>query len=144
MMHDVNQVRRECIWALTNAMAKATPQLAQAIEDLGYFTASNYALEQTDPRILFVALEGINYALKAGQILPITEGENPFVIKIERCGLLDKLEELQQHENTQVYQKVSDILQTYFADGDSDYDERDDDRWEDDGGHLPVVNNSNN
>ena len=57
-----------------------------------------------------MALEGINYALKAGQMLPITEGENPFVLKIERCGLLDKLEELQQHENTQVYQKVSDIL----------------------------------
>lgn len=94
LQHDVNQVRRECIWALTNALAKSTPQLVQAITDLGYFTAANYALEQTDPRLLFVALEGITYALKAGQELPLIEGENPFVLAIERCGLLDKLEDL--------------------------------------------------
>ena len=45
MMHDVNIVKRECIWALTNALAKATPELVQSIEDYGYFMASNYALE---------------------------------------------------------------------------------------------------
>ena len=79
-MHDVNMVRCECIWALTNALTRSTPQLAQAIVELGYFTASNYALEQTNPSILFVALEGIHYALKNGQDLPLVEGEHPFVL----------------------------------------------------------------
>jgi len=59
-------IRNECVWALTNALCKADPESVQAIIDIGYFTASNYALELTDSRVVFVALEGINYALKAG------------------------------------------------------------------------------
>lgn len=132
MMHDVNMVKLECIWALTNAMAKSTPQLVDSIEKYGYFTASNYALEHQDPRILYVALEGIRYALEAGMKLPMISGENPFVLKVEQCGLLDKLEELQQHENTQVYNKVSDLLQNFFAE-EEDLDAED----ADDGRHQP-------
>ena len=48
--------------------------------------------------------------------LPPVNGENPFVLKIEQCGLLDKMESLQEHSNEQVYDEVSNILQTYFAD----------------------------
>lgn len=61
---------------------------------MGYFTASNFALEANDARLVFVALEGLHYALKNGQELPLVDGEHPYVLSIERCGLLDKLEEL--------------------------------------------------
>ena len=92
-------VRSECLWALTNALCKATPQLTQAIVELGIFTAMNYAMELPDSRLVFVALDGVEYALKSGMHLPLIEGDNPFVIQIEKCGLLDKIEEMQNHEN---------------------------------------------
>ena len=116
MQHDVNMVRKECCWALTNSLCRSTPELAQGIVNEGFFTASNYSLEIQDARIIFVALEGIKYALQAGMSLPPVNGENPFVLKIEQCGLLDKMESLQEHSNEQVYDEVSNILQTYFAD----------------------------
>ena len=59
-------VRKECVWALTNALCRSTPEQAQAIVNQGFFTAANYALEIPDRRILYVTLEGILYALKKG------------------------------------------------------------------------------
>ena len=94
LQHDVNMVRRECVWALTNALSKSTPDLVKAIVELGYLTSANYALDLPDPRLLFVALDGISYALKAGMQMPLEQGENPIVLAIERCGLLDKIEEI--------------------------------------------------
>jgi importin subunit alpha-2 len=38
-------------------------------------------------------------------------------VQIEECGGLDKLEQLQHHENEQVYQKCSRILDDYFSAG---------------------------
>jgi hypothetical protein len=66
MQQDVNLVRGECVWALTNALYKANSDSVKGIIDMGYFTASNYALELPDARLVFVALEGINHALNAG------------------------------------------------------------------------------
>ena len=94
LQHDVNTVRAECAWALTNALYKANSDSVKGIIDMGYFTASNYALELPDPRIVFVALEGINHALNAGLERPPVNGDNPFVLAVESCGLLDKIEEL--------------------------------------------------
>ena len=94
LQHDVNNVRKECVWALTNALCRATPQQTEAIVRQGFFTACNYALELPDSRIMFVALEGISYALKNGTDLPLIDGEHAFVLQVEKCGLLDKLEDL--------------------------------------------------
>ena len=115
MQTDVISVRGECIWALTNALTKAGPELIQEIVGLGYFNATCEALEHVvDPKLVFVALEGIKYALEAGKQLPQLNDENPFVLEIERTGLLDKLEYLQTSNCDQVFDNVSLILRTYF------------------------------
>ena len=94
LQHDVDPVRKECVWALANSIEKSNSEGCSAIVDKGLFTALNYALELKDQRIVHVALEAINKTLKKGQSLPLVDGENPFVLDVERCGLLDKIEEL--------------------------------------------------
>ena len=78
-------------------------------------------MEIQDHRILFVALEGIKNCLRKGNELPAVDGENPFVLRVEASGLLDRIEDLQNHENEQVYHKAQDILSTYFEDLDDNY-----------------------
>ena len=75
---------------------------------------------------MFVALDGIHSALKKGDNLPPVHGENPFVLKIEECGLLDRIEDLQDHSNQQLYEKACDILRTYFQSSDQDVDDNGD------------------
>ena len=72
-------------------------------------------IEIQDPKIVTVALEGINFILKAGASLGTTTAENPFTFVVEECGLMDKLEGLQYHENQKVYEKAISILEEYFA-----------------------------
>lgn len=57
--------------------------------------------------------------------LPVVNGENPFVLKVEECGLLDKLESLQNHSNQQVYEKVDEIISVFFAEDDEGMMEED-------------------
>lgn len=40
---------------------------------------------------------------------------NPYVIAVEECFGLDKIEFLQQHENMEIYLKAFDIIDKYFG-----------------------------
>ena len=42
-------------------------------------------------------------------------GSNPFVPAVESCGGVDKIEELQRHENHKIYDMAVKILETYFG-----------------------------
>lgn len=52
---------------------------------------------------------------------------------IEECDGLTKIEDLQNHENVEIYKLAYDIIEQYFSD----------DVAEDDGGILPVAADGN-
>lgn len=52
-----------------------------------------------DPRILAVALEGIENILKCGKEHFLINGENKFALRLEQEGGIDALEPLQMHPN---------------------------------------------
>lgn len=66
--------------------------------------------------MLAVALEGLDNALQCGQVnFTNEEGENRFAIQFEQDGLLDDLEDLQQHPNHNIYSSALKIIDKYFS-----------------------------
>ena len=56
-------------------------------------------------------MDGLNNLLATAQ----QHGEVDKICElIEECGGLDRIEDLQNHENEKVYQKALTIIQTYF------------------------------
>ncbi len=62
-----------------------------------------------------VALEGLENILKASQATQNTEIFERVVGIISEAGGLNAIEELQNHENTGVYQRAVKMLETYFG-----------------------------
>jgi hypothetical protein len=69
-----------------------------------------------DPQVIQVALDGLNNILKSNEALVTAICE-----EIEKCGGLDEIEKLQNHENDGIYQLAFEIIDNYFSD-DADED----------------------
>jgi hypothetical protein len=70
-----------------------------------------------------VALNGLDNILRLGEVLAKSQGVaavNPYAVAVEECYGLDKIEFLQSHENTDVYQKAFDIIERYFGSEDEE------------------------
>ena len=114
-MTDASDIRKEAVWALSNATSQGTTDQFRYFVEQGMMQALGTVLQIQDPKVITVALEGINYILKAGQQLISEGGENPYAVVAEQSSLMDTLEGLQFHENQKVYEKAVQILEQHFA-----------------------------
>lgn len=76
-----------------------------------------------DPRIVTVCLEGLENILKIGEAdkdLGNTEGVNVYAQLIDEAEGLEKIENLQSHDNTEIYEKAVKILETYWLEEDDE------------------------
>lgn len=68
-----------------------------------------------DPRIVTVCLEGLENILKVGEAEKAnTEGINYYAQLIDDAEGLEKIENLQSHDNNEIYEKAVKILETYW------------------------------
>lgn len=70
-----------------------------------------------DPRIVTVCLEGLENILKVGESeknLGATGEVNLYAQMIDDAEGLEKIENLQSHDNTEIYEKAVKILETYW------------------------------
>ena len=70
-----------------------------------------------DPRIVTVCLEGLENILKVGEAeknLGSTREVNLYAQMIDNAEGLEKIENLQSHDNTEIYEKAVKILETYW------------------------------
>ena len=117
LQNDDMQIKNEAVWALSNCTASANPQQFKILVDRGIIKALGCLLRINDPRMLAVALEGLDNILAAGEKNFKTEnGENYFAIVMETHGCIDDLEQLQQHPNHSIYQQALKIIDKYFSD----------------------------
>jgi hypothetical protein len=76
-----------------------------------------------DPKIIMVAMEGIENILRVGKVQQEQEAphtSNKFAEYVEECGGLDNLEALQRHDNEEIYEKAVKILRMYFESEDEE------------------------
>ncbi|KAH0994966.1 hypothetical protein GBA52_018830 [Prunus armeniaca] len=71
-----------------------------------------------DPRIITVCLEGLENILKVGEAdkeMGMNDGINLYAQLVDECEGLDKIENLQTHDNNEIYEKAVKILERYWA-----------------------------
>lgn len=73
-----------------------------------------------DPRIVTVCLEGLQNILKIGEEEKDADGVNKFGQLVEEADGLDKIENLQSHDNHDIYDKAVKILEAYWLDEDEE------------------------
>lgn len=121
LQHRDYKVRKEVAWAITNATTGGTAEQIMYIFNCGSIKPLCEFLSTNDARMITVALNGIENMLKTGEkVKDANNGVNPVALAIEQCDGLDKIEYLQSHENTDIYQKVFYIIETYFGGDEED------------------------
>lgn len=72
-----------------------------------------------DPRIVTVCLEGLENILKVGEAEKGNTGDvNYFAQLIDEAEGLEKIENLQSHDNNEIYEKAVKILEAYWLEED--------------------------
>eukprot|EP00948_MAST-09A_sp_MAST-9A-sp1_P002114 g2114.t1 len=110
-------IKKEACWAISNATSGGSAVQIKDLVRLGCIPPLCDLLLCQDHKIVTVALEGLENILKVGEIERSTTmtGENQFAQFIDEAQGLDKIEDLQEHKNEDIYQKAVKIIETYFG-----------------------------
>ncbi|XP_020589098.1 importin subunit alpha-2-like [Phalaenopsis equestris] len=110
-------IKKEAAWAISNATSGGTHDQIKFLVTQGCIKPLCDLLVCPDPRIVTVCLEGLENILKVGEAeknLGTTGGVNLYAQMIDEAEGLDKIENLQSHDNTEIYEKAVKILETYW------------------------------
>jgi importin subunit alpha-1 len=109
-------IRKEAAWAISNATSGGNSQQIKFLVQQGCIRPLCDLLTVNDPKIVTIALEGLENILKVGEEeSKVTNGQNQMAIFISEAEGLNKIEDLQQHSNNDIYEKCIKILETYFG-----------------------------
>lgn len=105
------EVRKEALWVVCNMFTTGQDNHVRSLVQGGGFTALAEALSNgTDTKILVVVLEAVEEVLKLGSRLDL-----PYTTMFDELGGLDKLEQLQEHQSEEIYEKSVELLEQYFG-----------------------------
>lgn len=113
-------IQKEAAWAISNATSGGKDHQIRYLVQQGAIPPLCDLFACNDPKIVMVAMEGIENILKVGK-QDAGGGDNKYAEWVEECGGLEHLDNLQKHENEEIYEKAVKLLKTYF-DGEEDED----------------------
>lgn len=104
------QTQKEAAWAISNlTISGNVHQVARLIQE-GVIAPFCNLLSCKDTQVVQVVLDGINNILRmAGSQV------DTVATMIEECSGLDKIEELQNHQNVDIYKLAYAIIEQYFS-----------------------------
>ncbi|GLT47675.1 hypothetical protein SLA2020_213510 [Shorea laevis] len=114
-------IKKEAAWAISNATSGGTHEQIKYLVSQGCVKPLCDLLICPDPRIITVCLEGLENILKVGEAdknLGNNGGVNLYAQMIDDAEGLEKIENLQSHDNTEIYEKAVKVLETYWSDED--------------------------
>ncbi|XP_021734485.1 importin subunit alpha-4-like [Chenopodium quinoa] len=111
-------IKKEAAWAISNATSGGSPDQIRFLVTQGCIKPLCDLLICPDPRIVTVCLEGLENILKVGEAdkeMGMNGGVNIYAQMIDECEGLDKIENLQTHDNHDIYEKAVKVLEKYWA-----------------------------
>eukprot|EP00586_Coscinodiscus_wailesii_P000077 CAMPEP_0172478006 /NCGR_PEP_ID=MMETSP1066-20121228/1680_1 /TAXON_ID=671091 /ORGANISM="Coscinodiscus wailesii, Strain CCMP2513" /LENGTH=564 /DNA_ID=CAMNT_0013237173 /DNA_START=29 /DNA_END=1723 /DNA_ORIENTATION=- len=109
-------IRKEAAWAISNATSGGNAEQIKFLVQQGCIRPLCDLLTVNDAKIVTIALEGLENILKVGdQDAKVSGTHNQMTTFIAEADGLVKIEELQQHNNNDIYEKSIKILETYFG-----------------------------
>ncbi|KAK7329512.1 hypothetical protein VNO77_23682 [Canavalia gladiata] len=110
-------IKKEAAWAISNATSGGTHEQIKYLVSQGCIKPLCDLLVCPDPRIVTVCLEGLENILKVGEAersLGNSGDVNLYAQMIDDAEGLEKIENLQSHDNNEIYEKAVKILETYW------------------------------
>jgi importin subunit alpha-1 len=109
-------IRKEAAWAISNATSGGSQAQIKFLVQQGCIRPLCDLLSVSDPKIVTIALEGLENILRAGEEDAQQTGQsNQMALYISEAEGLNKIEDLQQHSNTEIYERCVKIMETYFG-----------------------------
>lgn len=115
-------IKKEAAWAISNATSGGTHDQIKYLVAQGCIKPLCDLLVCPDPRIVTVCLEGLENILKVGEAEKnLGAGDvNIYAQMIDDAEGLDKIENLQSHDNTEIYEKAVKMLESYWLEEEDD------------------------
>ncbi|KAK4339753.1 hypothetical protein RND71_041215 [Anisodus tanguticus] len=116
-------IKKEAAWAISNATSGGSNDQIRFLASQGCIKPLCDLLICPDPRIVTVCLEGLENILKVGEVdkeAGVNGGINLYAQMIDECDGLEKIENLQTHDNNEIYEKAVKILEKYWAEEDEE------------------------
>jgi len=120
LKEDQFDVQKEAAWAISNITSGGTEMHTRFLVSQAALPAMCSMLKCGDPKMIMVILDAIDNILKVGKQDSSVNEDNSYCDLVEECGGLDQLEDLQRHENEEIYEKSVKILQEYFESEEDD------------------------
>jgi len=106
------KAQKEAAWAVTNLTSGGSVEQIVSLCQAGVLRPFCDLMAAKDEKTVAVVLDGVHNILLAAEKLGETEKVTEM---IEECGGLDKIEELQSHENEGLYKKALHIIDAFFG-----------------------------
>jgi importin subunit alpha-1 len=107
-------IQKEAAWAVSNATSGGNAEQIMYLVQNNAIPPLCELLQVSDSKVVAVALEGLENIFKLGQTLGEAIMQNLVTIVID-CNGLQLIEDLQNHENQNIYQRAVKVLETYLG-----------------------------
>ncbi|KAJ3176385.1 Importin alpha subunit (Karyopherin alpha subunit) (Serine-rich RNA polymerase I suppressor protein) [Geranomyces variabilis] len=111
------KTKKEACWAISNATSGglSKPDQIKYLVSQGCIKPLCDLLTCGDNKIIQVALDGLENILKVGELERMDADVNTMAVYIEEALGVEKIYQLQMHDNAEIYKKAYQIIDKYFA-----------------------------